>query len=131
MSYFDFIQEHVMRTGTQAQASAPSTAHLTFVPPKKDSGFNAVLSSIPVPEHSSIDGLRFKLTARNARHYFTDVRFSSNLIPTSDMMAVITLLNGRCLEDLDRDFISAALRQSPCLDEIQNLIGELQSVLCE
>lgn len=119
-----------MRTGTHAKVNVHSSVDLSAVSHKKDSPIDAVLSSNQAPEHSSLDGLRFKLIARGERHYFTDVRFSSEFVKTSDMLAVTTLLGGQCLEELNTDFVAAVLGDSPCCNEIQNLISELQAVLC-
>lgn len=119
-----------MRTRTQANGTAHKSGPLAVLTSNDDSAIEAALSSIPEVAHSPIDGLRFKLLARNGRHFFTDVRFSSEFIQTSDMLAVITLLDGTCLEELNADFVAAVLSGSPCVNEVQKLIGELQTVLC-
>lgn len=119
-----------MPPGAKAKVSADKSGLLTVLTPNQDSAADTSLSTNSKPEHSPIDGLRFKLTARNGRHYFADVRFSAEFIQTSDMLAVTKMLNGCCLEELSGDDIAAGLGKNPCTNEVQKLIGELQTVLC-
>jgi hypothetical protein len=119
-----------MRTVNKAKASAEKSGLLTVLTPNQDSAGQASLALNSKPDHTPIDGLRFKLSARNGRHYFTDVRFSAEFIQTSDMLAVTKMLTGSCLEELSGDDIAAGLGKNPCTEEVQKLIGELQTVLC-
>ena len=110
--------------------AAKSSAHLAAALHNDDSGIQPALPAISA-QHASIDGLRFKLKTRGERHYFSEVRFGDGDARTPEMQAVVKMLSRKCLEDLTREYISEVLGDSPHLREVQNLISELQAVLCE
>ena len=87
----------------------------------------AVLSS---STGSVVDSLRFKLVSRDGKHFFTDVRLGGSLLCDKDKLAILALLNDECLENLSSTHVSSMLGRSRHIREVQDMIAELQSVLC-
>jgi len=87
--------------------------------------------SEPVRSQSSlIDSLRFKLVCRDGKHIFTEVRVGSASVTDREKLAILVLLNGEPLETLSAHHISTILGKSRHVGVLQDMISELQAVLC-
>ena len=98
----------------------------------KDSTGSGRLAIISASVSSPLtDGLKFRIVLRGHKHYFKDVRFKCDKVSDVDRSAVIEFFEGRCLENLSRESLAACFGRTPLLSSLQDLIADLQHVLCD
>jgi hypothetical protein len=96
---------------------------------KTTSGRQAIVStSVSSP---LTDGLKFRIVQRSGRHYFKQVRFKCDKMTNAEAHAVAEFFEGRCLENLSRESLSACFGRTPLLHGLQDLVADLQHILCE
>ncbi len=98
----------------------------------QDSSISGRLPIIPAAiSNPAIDGLKFRIVARGSRHYFKEVRFRTQSVSSAEGTAVREFLEGRCLETLRREQLAAFFGCAAFLANLQELVSELQQVLCD
>lgn len=116
--------------GVTAHQSVPAKAGASnYSLEKTPSGRQAVVSaSVSSP---LTDGLKFRIVQRHGRHYFKQVRFKCDKVTNAEAHAVAEFFEGRCLENLSREALSACFGRTPLLHSLQELVADLQHILCE
>ncbi|MCW8131381.1 MAG: hypothetical protein KIS92_13615 [Planctomycetota bacterium] len=78
-----------------------------------------------------MDQFKFRIVAKNGKHYFTDVRFTPPNGRELDISTVVGFFEGQCLESLTPKSITAFLEPLPIVPRLCSLVDELQQVLCD
>ena len=82
-------------------------------------------------EASDVDQFKFRVVQRDGRHFFKDVRFSLPNGKENEIRAVIDFFNGQYLELLTPEMIEAFLGHHPVAKRFEQLVADLQEVLCD
>ena len=82
-------------------------------------------------DQPGIDGLKFRIVATGAKHFFREVRFKGRLVNPAEKMAIAKYFEGRCLEKIRREELARQFKGSTYLGSLQNLVTELQKILCD
>ena len=113
----------------QAKTSGSLAAHTTQLKHPTSDRHPAVVSACV--SSPLVDGLKFKVISRGGKHYFKNVRFKSEELPGAESRAVAEFFEGRCLENLTREGLSAYFNRAPLLASLQEVVADLQHVLCD
>jgi len=81
-------------------------------------------------EASDVDQFKFRIVSRDGRHFFQEVRFRPPHGKEEDIRAVVDFFEGQCLEILTPEMIEAFLGQHPVAHRFEELVFDLQAVLC-
>ncbi|HYG77277.1 MAG TPA: hypothetical protein VEK08_19890 [Planctomycetota bacterium] len=79
---------------------------------------------------SIVDNLRFKIVSRDGQHFFTEVRLKGCGLSERERSSIVKLLDGESLENLTPHYVSSHLKQTRHATEVQDMISQLQAVLC-
>ena len=111
--------------GTQPKRARSRTPGGKAVPSRR-----AKISESPL-EPNDVDQFKFRIVARNGKHFFTEVRFTPPNGREDDIKTVVNFFEGQCLEVLDEKTIAAFLAPHPIVPRLWALVDELQQVLCD
>lgn len=97
-------------------------------------------SSLPKPDarqdlmtmrSQSLDQFKFRIVEQGGVHYFQDVRFKAPHINDGDEKTIVEFFEGRSLEGLSSEILNAFLGTVAVLPLLQDLVDELQRILCD
>ena len=78
-----------------------------------------------------LDQFKFRIVELNGVHYFQDVRFKAPHISEADEKAIVEFFEGRSLQGLCPELMTAYLGSMTVLPLLQDLVCDLQRILCD
>ncbi|MCK6472810.1 MAG: hypothetical protein L6R28_13790 [Planctomycetes bacterium] len=77
------------------------------------------------------DHFKFRIQQHQGRHYFTNVTFSDPHIEPAMRQQVVDFFEGRSLETLTKEYVTAGLRDFPQLPRLLALVEEMHELLSD